>query len=71
MTLGELRTVIPADVTLWLQEETDNCLEVSENALLSHNYDNYVVNKIYNDRYPAISARGITVILKEGVESVE
>lgn len=63
MTLKELRNVVEEGVTLWIIDIQDNFITANENKYLDNRYDQMEVVKIYNDKYPSISARGITVIL--------
>lgn len=71
MKLKELRPVVAKGVTLWVQDKNEKCLESNEVEYLSNKYDECEIAMIYNDCYPAISSRGITVELKEGVEELD
>ena len=64
MTFGKFKNVIPNDVILWLQDGNGDCIDNGELGYLSGSYDKMHVLRIYPERYPSISSRGITVELE-------
>ena len=64
MTFGELKNVVPNDVTLWLQDRNGSCIDNDEMQYLKDKYDAMRVIKIYPEKYLAISSMGITVELE-------
>ena len=64
MTFGKFKNVVPNDVTLWLQDSNGDCIDNGEMKYLSDKYDSLRVIRIFPEKYPAISSRGITVELE-------
>ena len=64
MEFVELKDIIPSDVVVWLQDSNGDCIDNGELGYLSGSYDKMHVLRIYPERYPSISSRGITVELE-------
>lgn len=64
MKFGELRQYIPCDTTILLEEEDGTCLAVNENNYIDEKYNDMAVVTFFNERYPSISASGITVVVE-------
>ena len=63
MTVSDIRNMVPSDVTLWIQTESEEYCEANEAGCLSHKYDDKEVKSMYPEHYKALGCTGITVII--------
>lgn len=67
MTLADLRTVIQDHTTIWLQDsESGDFIQANELRFIDKKYDTCKIELMFPEKYPAISAFGITVIINQG-----
>ena len=66
MKIKDLRTVTQDHTTIWLTDaESNDIIQANEFRFIDKKYDDCEIELMFPEKYPAISAFGITVYIKQ------
>lgn len=67
MTIGKLREIVPNHTTVWVEDyESGEFVAANEFRYVDKKYDEYEIVIMFPERYPGISAFGLTLHIKKG-----